>query len=332
MVKLRDARYCNIKLLMIFCVVYGHLIEPSIGQSEMLMIQYKLIYSVHMPLFCFLSGLFIKDERSCQMRLARMIPLYLICQAAAVLLGEGKVRWDTPYWHLWYLFSYIFWLCLAWIWFRFCKGKGKTAIVICSLIVGCLTGLDKSIGLSYSFSRSLTFLPYFASGLVCTPAVNWRRLRPIGVAALAFGITLFSCCNNTIPVGFLYQSAPYGGLENGLWLRFACYLIGGSISLFLLSFTPQIRFPFTKIGANTMPAYLMHAPMVLFLQDKALPWQMNVIITAVFLYITDLILHYFSNPYGIVTKKKGGITGDSLSKNLRRIRSTCVSLPVNPDR
>ena len=41
MVKLRDARFCNLKLLLIFLVIYGHLIEPGIYQSEVLMTQYK---------------------------------------------------------------------------------------------------------------------------------------------------------------------------------------------------------------------------------------------------------------------------------------------------
>lgn len=58
MVKLRDAQYCNLKLLLIFLVIYGHLIEPGIRNSEVLMVQYRWIYMVHMPLFCFLSGFF----------------------------------------------------------------------------------------------------------------------------------------------------------------------------------------------------------------------------------------------------------------------------------
>ena len=51
MVKLKDARYCNLKLLLIFLVIYGHLIEPAIYQSKVLMTQYKWIYLFHIVLF-----------------------------------------------------------------------------------------------------------------------------------------------------------------------------------------------------------------------------------------------------------------------------------------
>ena len=34
MIKLRNAYYCNLKLLLIFLVVFGHLIEPQISVSD----------------------------------------------------------------------------------------------------------------------------------------------------------------------------------------------------------------------------------------------------------------------------------------------------------
>lgn len=58
MIKLREARYCNLKLLLIFLVIYGHTIETQIWHNTVLMTQYKFIYLVHMPLFAFLSGLY----------------------------------------------------------------------------------------------------------------------------------------------------------------------------------------------------------------------------------------------------------------------------------
>ena len=61
MVKLRNAYYCNLKLLLIFLVVYGHAIEPSISEDPSLYRIYRLIYLFHMPLFAFLSGLFVKS-------------------------------------------------------------------------------------------------------------------------------------------------------------------------------------------------------------------------------------------------------------------------------
>ena len=125
MIKLREARYCNLKFFLMFLVIYGHLIEPKIWSAEVLMIQYKWIYLVHMPLFCFLSGLFINKERDCRVQFFKIFPLYIILQAIAILLGNGSVKAFTPWWILWYLLSYSIWLCVSYLWFRFCKSKGK---------------------------------------------------------------------------------------------------------------------------------------------------------------------------------------------------------------
>ena len=129
MVKLRDARYCNIKLLLIFLVIYGHLIEPGIWQSKVLMTQYKWIYLFHMPLFCFLSGLFLNDSKACARQLIKMLSVYIVLQVLAVCFGKDKVKPATPYWHLWYLLSYCAWAGFGWLWFRFFGRKGTVSFV-----------------------------------------------------------------------------------------------------------------------------------------------------------------------------------------------------------
>ena len=55
--------YDNIKFILIFLVVLGHLLEISspFPEKEML---YKLIYSCHMPVFIFISGFFAKFNSS----------------------------------------------------------------------------------------------------------------------------------------------------------------------------------------------------------------------------------------------------------------------------
>lgn len=125
MIKLRKARYCNLKLLLIFLVIYGHMIETRIWQNTVLMTQYKFIYLVHMPLFSFLSGLFITDCRSCTVQLKRLLPIYIVLQTAAFLIKNGTLKLITPYWHLWYLHQ----LCLLdWNYMvvvLFCKRQRK---------------------------------------------------------------------------------------------------------------------------------------------------------------------------------------------------------------
>lgn len=304
MVKLRDARYCNLKLLLIFLVIYGHLIEPRIEQSKVLMIQYQWIYLFHMPLFCFLSGLFLNNSKSCGRQFKKMFLLYVLLQAVVVFLGDGQVEPSTPFWHLWYLLSYSSWTGLGWIWFHFCKGKGKIIILICSILIGCAAGLVPSIGREYSLSRTLVFFPYFWMGLIWDSKYAWQKLKPIGLAALGIVIAILLNLENQIPVSFLYQADSYGKLENGVLLRLTCYLLGTFICIFLLSFMPMKRFPFTRVGADTMPAYLAHAPIVLYIRELDIPWFFHLLIAAMILYVTYKILQWHGGLYGIVPAER----------------------------
>lgn len=161
MIKLRDAKYCNVKLFLIFLVIYGHLIEPWIDRSNVLLQQYRWIYFFHMPLFVFLSGLFIHTEKECLVALRKVFPLYVVLQMLAALLGRGEVKLLTPYWHLWYLLSYCSWLGLTWLWFRFMRGRRKILILVGTVIVGCFVGYLPFVGRMFSLSRTFVFLPYF---------------------------------------------------------------------------------------------------------------------------------------------------------------------------
>lgn len=324
MVKLRDARYCNLKLLLIFLVVYGHLIEPGIWQSKILMTQYKWIYLFHMPLFCFLSGLFLNDSKTCGRQCVKMVSLYIFLQTFAVLLGNGKVKPLTPYWHLWYLLSYSAWAALGWFWFRFCGGKGKVIILICLILIGCLAGFEAEIGREHSLSRTLVFLPFFWMGLICHPQFPWERLRWAGVTAFVVAISVMAHWGDQISAVFLYQAAPYGRTENGVQLRLICYLLGTLICLFLLVLTPMQRFPFTRAGADTMPVYLIHAPIVLYIRELDLPWPYLLLIAAVILYAVYKLLQWHGALYGIVPTERRDSWCLHFRKSMRNTRNRSI--------
>lgn len=304
MVKLRDARYCNLKLVLIYMVIYGHLIEPGIWDSPALMAQYRWIYLVHMPLFAFLSGLFLNNGRTCVQQIRRMLPLYILLQAAAVLLGKGTVKPMTPYWHLWYLLSCSVWAFLGWLWFRFAKGRGKLLVLLASVLAGCAAGYAASIGRPWSASRTIVFFPYFWMGLICDRNISWEKMRWAGLIALGIVIALMGTAGSKIPVVFLYQAAPYGSRSNGFLLRLLCYLLGALLCLIFLTFTPARRFPFTRAGANTMPAYLLHAPVVLYLRTLDISWTAYPVIAIAFLYAVYKFPQWSGTMYGIVPAER----------------------------
>ena len=59
-IKERDYFFDNARALLIFLVVFGHLMEPYRSSSGFITSLYLTIYSFHMPGFLFISGYFAK--------------------------------------------------------------------------------------------------------------------------------------------------------------------------------------------------------------------------------------------------------------------------------
>lgn len=255
MIKMREARYCNIKLLLIFLVIYGHLIEPQINQNIIVSIQYKFIYLFHMPMFSFLSGLFIKDCRFCTIQLKKTMLLYMGLQTLVFICSGGTIDLSYPCWILWYLLSLSYWLCFVLMWMKLLKGKYGLVILIISIIVGCAVGYVSFIDRRFSLSRTLVFFPYFWLGVMLGYKTEWKKYRFKGVVTLVFGILITILTEKHLTTNFLYQAEPYDAIQNGTILRLACYIIGVSAIIFLLAWIPDKRFIFTKAGGQHTKPY-----------------------------------------------------------------------------
>lgn len=305
MVKLRSAYYCNLKLLLIYLVVLGHLLEPRLSDPEVYRL-YRLIYRFHIPLFALLSGLFLKDSIGCLRQLRRMLPLYLACQTLAVVLRQA--RWHTPWWILWYLLSLCCWLALSALLLK--PGRGKWLIFALSILLGCLAGAVPWIGRPFSFSRTLVFFPYFWLGVSLKPDTPWHKLRLPALLALPLP-------HPDVSASMLYQAGPCPPL-----LRLWCYGSALSLGLFILSWTPRRRFPWTRAGADTLPAYLLHGPLAAALQQFPFP----ALTAAIFLYLTHKAMRWHG-PYGIIGKEGSPWPDLKTYTRPRASRSTGSSLP-----
>ncbi|MBQ8639349.1 MAG: acyltransferase family protein [Lachnospiraceae bacterium] len=268
----REAGYCNLKLLLIFLVVYGHLIEPQIGESRILYEIYRLIYLFHMPLFAFLSGMFLKGQRNSRKQMKRTFLIYVLMQSAVWIWMQishwGRVTWNQPYWHLWYLLSLGYWAAAAfgWNWLigRFPslnQSVWKAGIILLAAGIGCIVGGIKEVNRIHSLSRSIVFFPYVLAGLFCPLETAWKRYRGIGLAVFLLAALVYWKWGRTIPATFFYQAASFGsmGVKKGIWFRLVSYCLGILFSFCLLTWIPQRRFRWSKAGANTLGIYICHA-------------------------------------------------------------------------
>lgn len=104
----------NIKFVLIFFVVFGHLIERYMEGNYILMGIYIFIYTFHMPLFIFISGLLSKNiNKSRKFLLRKLLIPYIVLNIiwyslAYLYTKETYIPVIYPGWTLWFLLSLFF--------------------------------------------------------------------------------------------------------------------------------------------------------------------------------------------------------------------------------
>lgn len=273
--KQRSCGFDNLKFLLIFCVVLGHVLEgrPLTGLAADL---YRLIYSFHMPAFLFLSGWFARFDR--RKIVVHMLYPYLLFQLLyrlfdhCLLKGESLLTFSyqatTPHWLLWYLFAMaVYHLLLPLL--DVSGRRRQTMVMILCFVFSILSSFDNTVGYYLSLGRLFTFLPFFVLGFYLSkqdnhlPRLGWRSsLLLSGVVA---AVTLF-LCSSTIPFKVFYGVLSYDKADSHpaeklLLLVIACIWL----AFFLLVAEPRIDRPIpiiTTLGRNTLPIYLLHGFLV----------------------------------------------------------------------
>lgn len=286
----RNYQMDNLKCLLIFFVVFGHMLELFMGKNSPERVLYLVIYSFHMPLFAFVSGVFarynpVKIKNN-------MIYPYLIFQTLYLLFSnrilekDADVQYTTPYWLLWYLFAIIVWnLVLPLVQVE--GVKKKLFMLLAAAAASVFIGFDDKAGYFLSASRIVEFFPYFLLGVyyrdikrkarekTCglqkaagQPDGVWgKRKKWIlkGAAILVLGIILGAFIwligqnVEDIKSAWFYGSVSYEKGNYG-W-QFRILSIGAALLwlAFFLLCVPAGKIPFLSyIGANTMPVYLLH--------------------------------------------------------------------------
>lgn len=265
----RDARFDNLKGILIFLVVFGHLLELVGGPAADWL--YRLIYSFHMPAFVFCSGWFARFDAERFFR--RLLYPYLVYQTLyllfdrLVLHGKAPLQYTTPYWLLWYLFSMMLWTLLL----PLIDGvKNSRAALSGCLAAAMAAGFDPTIGYGMSLSRTLVLLPFFAAGHLAAGGElkslhsrlaqisNFRLFPVLGGWILISGVMLWLRRAAVRSVWF-YASCSYKSAHYDLELRVILLATGAAWILLLLRIVPKHPLPFlASLGQHTLPVFLLH--------------------------------------------------------------------------
>lgn len=281
----RDNKWDTIKFVMIFCVVFGHILYYFTSNHTIAKGIYFFIYTFHIPVFVFLSGMFSKntiDQKRWDKSLFYII-LYLILKigiAAVKSLKTGELEvhllWDsTPAWYLLAMAAYFIVTMIflqKWKW---------NQVLLAALFFGCIAGCDNHFGDHYASMRIATFYPFFLMGygtdaIKLRSVLNHKRIKfpSFFIVILTFIICLIYSDKLYSFIQLLkgrttYETIGFTGLRGPL-IRLV-YYVGAFLLVFcILSLIPALKGLSSKIGQNTLTVYILH-PLIITLFFEVLP-------------------------------------------------------------
>ena len=181
--KQRIYKYDNVKALLIFLVVLGHMTTDYVSDSELVRWTTLWIYSFHMPAFIFISGLvhkqYITEERASlgikgetRLRWDKVLGFFLCGYALKVFLQFTRtLMGQNPLWHWieepgipWYLFVMAEYELFFYV-MRRIDGKTKPWVMLTgAFALSAVIGYFPAVGDTFCLSRMINFLPIYMLG------------------------------------------------------------------------------------------------------------------------------------------------------------------------
>lgn len=277
----RSKYFDNAKFILIFLVVFGHVISPFKKQDDIIFTLYTVIFLFHMPAFILISGYFAKGykkegyfKKTVQKILLPYFIFQIIYSVVYFIVGKKEtLEFDLlqPHWSLWFLLSLFFWNVLLYA-FAKLKWKGLALAVILGIGIGYLD----HIGSFLSISRTFVFFPYFLLGFLLNGdqlkrIIEYKFSVPAGIFIIILTFLFFGLGFPKDAVPWLLGDTSYANmgeehLTDGL-LRALQYGLTIIVVFGFLALIPSNQFKLTKIGERTLYVYLFHGFIIKSIQS-----------------------------------------------------------------
>ncbi len=280
----RNDHFDNIKAILIFLVVFGHVLS-NLGAHGDNYVFYQIIFTFHMPAFLFVSGYFMKYNP--KKVFAKLFPLYVMFQTIqtverlVIVWAQGD-RWQnvridlfTPRWTLWYLVVLMMYQLLIPLIDTKSK-KHQLGFLLLAACLGLAIGVTEDTDNFMALSRAITFFPFFLVGYyerknhyMISYGKNSYPVIAKVVSAVIGGAMILSFYLNTRHI----DSKDFLGSEdyadvNAFLMRIVGWCMAFFWIMILLIWVPERRIPcLSRIGQNTMSVYLLHAVILLVLKE-----------------------------------------------------------------
>lgn len=259
---------------LIFLVVLGHIADFSTRSNEYMRTLYLAIYTFHMPLFIFVSGLFAKKtvNEKRKDKIFGYLLLYFVLKFINFLyfwISAGKTSFSVftetglP-WFMFALFAYSL-ITIA------VKEFSPKYVMVFAVILACLAGYDKNIGSFLCLSRIIVFYPFYYAGYLFEAKKieeHCRKTAPKIISAVivaAFVLTAVFFGERFYWLRPLVTGANSFATLNtcekyGFLIRLGYYAVAAALCYAVIVLTPS-KTPLgiaAKIGRRTLPVYAFH--------------------------------------------------------------------------
>lgn len=277
----RNSYFDNARAILIFLVVFGHMISEYIENERILANIYLFIYTFHMPAFILISGYFAKkvyEQGYFKKLIKKLLIPYIIFQVLYTfyydLIFGDSIGYSLfiPRWGLWFLMSLLFWNILLYFF-----GKLKYGLPI-AILISLLIGYDTEVDEFLSLSRTFFFFPFFLAGFHLKEQHFVKIKSKINVfIGTVLAIVGFIIIVLYVPIDFrfwLFGKRPYEEITNLLeysaLIRLSTYGIQLLALYTFFSLVPKKQCYLTSIGQSTMVIYLLHMAIVRVFRESSI--------------------------------------------------------------
>lgn len=284
----RIYKFDNLKFLLILLVVIGHFADLYVNTYRPMKMVFIFIYSFHMPLFLFITGLFQKRTNSFKdVPVKKLIFYIFLIYFMKITIFYLSIQFNYNYTFELLSGSEVYWyLSVVIIYTLMTPIISKirfSYLFIFSIMVGLFVGYDSSINDYLYLSRAVVFFPFYLLGYhysnnkdkilnVC----NNKLLKWIAGSIIILFIYI---CIKHLDNIYKYRMLFTGKNPYSYFTSFTCtykdrlftYLISFIIGFCLLCIIPKTKIKIiSNMGRRTLQVYTLHQQFILIMAGTGL--------------------------------------------------------------
>ena len=266
----------NIKVLLIFLVVFNHIIAFNLVKVDTVVrYVWYAITIFHMPAFVFISGYLSKKPQNVLKNFKNLLIPYVLGYTltwySQIWLGRSvdyEILRPT---------GSVMWYILALFIYRLTiEALGKISFIVpLSILFALWAGTRSEFTTFLSSSRIVVFFPFFVAGYLWKSEyiTAIRKFKGKWILVAISGVLLWAIPNYMIPneMGIAIFRGNHGyqlcGLTDpqGVILGLLMYLVSFVVVYTMLALVPDIKLPLTYVGRHTMGIYFFHYPIMIIM-------------------------------------------------------------------